>query len=302
MGNDDDRVIPGDGEGPVRRVEVAPFSIAAHPVTNAEFARFADATGHVTPAEREGWSMVFVGLLPPGHPPTRAVAAAPWWRQVHGASWRAPEGPGSDVSGREDHPVVHVDRADALAYCAWAGLRLPTEAEWEYAARGGLEGARYPWGDELEPGGAHRCNIWQGEFPARNTGADGWLGTNPVDAFPPNGFGLHDVVGNVWEWSADAWAPPSAPRRPRSLPVIDNRWAMRGGSYLCHVSYCERYRVAARTFTDPRSTTGHLGFRVAGGDVAASSPTPLSSRSAAAVSPRTGTRPPSIAVQKSPRT
>ncbi len=253
MGNDDPRAIPGDGEGPVRDVGVAPFAIAACAVTVAEFAAFAAATGFRTTAEREGWSFVFAGLLPGDFPPTRALASAPWWRQVLGADWAHPEGPDSDVSDRAGHPVVHISRDDAEAYCAWAGVRLPAEAEWEYAARGGLEGARYPWGDELTPGGKHRCNIWQGEFPARDTGEDGWIGTCPVDAFAPNGFGLHNVAGNAWEWTADPFRP-DVPGGPA---------AMRGGSHLCHVSYCERYRVAARTGSSSDSTAGNVSFRVA---------------------------------------
>ncbi|MDX8152509.1 formylglycine-generating enzyme family protein [Patulibacter brassicae] len=259
MGNEDERAIPGDGEGPVRRVALAPFRIDAHPVTNRRFAAFVAATGHRTLAEREGWSFVFAGHLPADHPPTRAIAATPWWRQVHGASWRAPEGPGSTVEERQDHPVVHVSRDDALAFCAWAGLRLPTEAEWERAARGGLEGRRFPWGDELEPRGRHRCNVWQGRFPDEDTGEDGWRGTSPVDAFPPNGLGLHDVAGNVWEWTADPWIAPG----PGALPLAGAPVAIRGGSHLCHVSYCERYRVAARSAADPAGTTGHQGFRCA---------------------------------------
>ncbi|EHN10592.1 Sulfatase modifying factor 1 precursor (C-alpha-formyglycinee- generating enzyme 1) [Patulibacter medicamentivorans] len=259
VGNEDDRAIPGDGEGPVRTVEVAPFRIDAHAVSNRRFAAFAAATGHRTLAEREGWSFVFAGHLPEDFPPTRAIAATPWWRQVHGASWRAPEGPGSTIDGRLDHPVVHVTRDDALAFCAWAGLRLPTEVEWEHAARGGLDGARYPWGDELEPGGEHRCNVWQGAFPGEDRGEDGFRGTCPVDAFPANGFGLHEVSGNVWEWTADPWARPGAVLRP----APDGWVAIRGGSHLCHRSYCERYRVAARTAADPASTTGHQGFRCA---------------------------------------
>jgi sulfatase modifying factor 1 len=253
MGNEDDRAIPGDREGPVRTVEVAPFAIATTAVTVAQFAAFTAATGYRTVAERDGWSFVFAGLLPDDHPATRALARAPWWRQVHGADWAHPEGPGSGVAERQDHPVVHVSRDDALAYCAWAGVRLPTEAEWEYAARGGLDGARYPWGDELEPGGEHRCNIWQGEFPTHNTLEDGYLGTAPADAFAPNGYGLHNVAGNVWEWTADPFDPADP----------DGPAAMRGGSYLCHVSYCERYRVAARTGSTPDSSSGNVGFRVA---------------------------------------
>lgn len=256
--------FPADGEGPVREVRLKAFAIDSFPVTNADFAEFADATGYVTEAERYGWSFVFQAFLadPEGF---RAVPAAPWWRQVHGATWRRPEGPGSAVDDRLDHPVVHVSWHDASAYCAWAGVRLPTEAEWERAARGGLEGRRYPWGDALRPGGEHRCNIWQGEFPGLNTGEDGWVGTSPVGAYPPNGYGLYDVAGNVWEWCADWFgAGPDGraltdPQGPRHGPGR----VVKGGSYLCHASYCNRYRVAARTFNTPDSATGHMGFRVA---------------------------------------
>ena len=249
MGSPEGEGFPADREGPVREVRVGPLSIDTVAVSNARFAAFVDATGHVTDAERYGWSFVFNELLPPGAPPTRGVVGAEWWRQVHGATWRAPEGPGSDVSDRQDHPVVHVSFRDAVAYCDWAGLRLPTEAEWEYAARGGLEQARYPWGDELVPGGEHRANIWQGRFPTHNTCEDGWFGTAPVDAFAPNGFGLHNAAGNVWEWCADEFAP--------------GRRALRGGSYLCHASYCDRYRVAARTGDTEDSSSGNVGFRCA---------------------------------------
>jgi formylglycine-generating enzyme len=256
MGEDGREANPGDGEGPVREVTVGAFMIDAHAVSNARFAAFARATGYVTDAERFGWSFVFAGHLGADAGPTRALAAAPWWRQVHGADWRRPEGPGSDAGERAEHPVVHVSRHDALAYCAWAGLRLPTEAEWEYAARGGVERALFPWGSELEPGGEHRCNVWQGIFPERDLGADGWRGTAPVDAYPPNGFGLHNTVGNVWEWTADPLhAGAGGPDEPA---------AMRGGSYLCHASYCNRYRVAARSGATPDSSNGNVGFRCAG--------------------------------------
>jgi formylglycine-generating enzyme required for sulfatase activity len=233
-------------------------------VSNRRFARFAEATGHTTEAERFGWSFVFWMLLPEDFPPTRAVAGMEWWRQVHGADWRRPEGPGSSLEGREDHPVVHVSWSDAAAYAAWAGARLPTEAEWEYAARGGLERRRYPWGDELEPGGEHRCNIWQGEFPHVNTAADGWVGTAPVDAYAPNGFGLYDMAGNAWEWCADWFSPDAHVRGPRADPAGPPGGVgrvQRGGSYLCHASYCNRYRVAARTSQTPDSTSGNVGFR-----------------------------------------
>ena len=252
MGTDDPAAIRGDGEGPVRPVTVGPFSIAATAVTVAQFAAFAQATGYRTDAEQFGWSFVFHLHLGPDHPPTQALASAPWWRQVHGADWRRPHGPGSSTEGREDHPVVHVSRQDAVAFCEWAGARLPTEAEWEYAARGGLEQATYPWGDELTPGGEHRCNIWQGEFPVHDTAEDGWAGTAPVGTFPPNGFGLYDCAGNAWEWCADPFLAPNA---------SPGEFVLRGGSHLCHRSYCDRYRVSARTGNTPDSSLSHTGFR-----------------------------------------
>ncbi|MGL5929292.1 MAG: formylglycine-generating enzyme family protein [Dermatophilaceae bacterium] len=266
MGSDSPQGNRGDGETPVRQVSLDAFEIGRFPVTNAEFARFADSTGYVSGAERFGWSFVFARFLPADlrrgaeRPPQ-----APWWCRVDGADWRHPEGPHSDVAGRAVHPVVRVDHADACAFAEWAGMRLPTEAEWERAARGGLEQATYPWGDELLPGGEHRCNIWQGRFPVSNTEDDGYLGTSPVGTYPPNGFGLHDVAGNVWEWCADRWGtdhPSGGGHDPRG-PAAGSSYVMRGGSYLCHDSYCNRYRVAARTHNDPQSAAGNLGFRVA---------------------------------------
>ncbi|MGW6534617.1 formylglycine-generating enzyme family protein [Streptomyces sp. NPDC055051] len=244
---------PTDHEGPVREVTVAPFAIDTTAVTNARFAAFVAATGHRTDAERHGSSFVFHLLL---HPAADVhvlgqVAGAPWWLGVEGASWQAPEGPGSDLEDRADHPAVHISHGDALAYCAWAGLRLPTEAEWEYAARGRLDGARYPWGDELAPGGEERCNTWRGDFPYRSDRPGGRTGTVPVTAYPPNGYGLHNTSGNVWEWCADPWDRTGRER------------VIRGGSYLCHSSYCNRYRVAARSHNTPDSSTGHGGFRCA---------------------------------------
>jgi formylglycine-generating enzyme required for sulfatase activity len=238
-------------EWPVREVVLAPYRIARCAVTNAEFAEFVTTTGHRTDAEAYGASFVFAGLLPDDFPPTRAVAAAPWWREVPGATWAHPFGPHSDLSGLDDHPVVHVSRTDAEAYAAWRGARLPSEDEWEHAARGGLTDQPFPWGAELEPGGVHRMNVWQGTFPTEDTGADGWRGTCPVDAFPANGFGLHNACGNVWEWCAGPWSP------------ADRQGVSRGGSYLCHASYCTRYRVGARSANTPDSTAGNIGFRLA---------------------------------------
>jgi formylglycine-generating enzyme len=265
IGSDDRLAYPDDGETP-REVEVSPFKIDACAVSNAAFAEFVAATGYVTEAERFGWSFVFGGLLPDDFPPTRAAAAAPWWRQVYEADWRRPEGPRSDVGERADHPVVHVSHTDALRFCAWTGTRLATEAEWEFAARGGLAGAAFPWGDELEPGGEHRMNVWQGRFPAENTLDDGYFGTCPVDAFAPNAYGLHNTTGNVWEWVSD-WFDPSFRRRdartdPAGPPTGTHR-LQKGGSHLCHASYCRRYRVAARQGNEPNSSAGNVGFRCA---------------------------------------
>ena len=265
MGSVDEGAYPEDGEGPIHVVDLSPFRIDAYTVTNARFGAFVEATGHVTEAERFGWSFVFGGFLPDDFPPTRGVADAPWWRQVHDADWRRPEGPHADLTGREEHPVVHVSWNDALAYCAWSGTRLPTEAEWEYAARGGLEDAAFPWGDELEPGGRHLMNVFQGTFPHANDLADGFAGTAPVDTYPPNGFGLYNTTGNVWEWCADWFDPTYYSDRdqhdPAGPPSGTHR-VMRGGSYLCHESYCRRYRVSARSANTPDSSTGNLGFRV----------------------------------------
>jgi formylglycine-generating enzyme len=251
MGSDEDR-YPEDGESPARRVSVDGFRIAARAVSNADFARFVAATRYGTTAEREGWSFVFAGLLADDFPPTRAVVEAPWWRQVPGATWLHPEGPASGLRDRSDHPVVHVSWIDARAYCRWAGGRLPSETEWEYAARGGLEGQRYPWGNELTPGGEHRMNVFQGRFPGMNTAEDSFAGTAPVDAFPPNAYGLHNATGNVWEWTADRFGPGRPGQR-----------VTRGGSYLCHDSYCWRYRCAARSGNTPDSSAGNIGFRMA---------------------------------------
>lgn len=267
MGTDDPKGFPQDGEGPVRPVTMSPFRISRYAVTNRQFAAFTDATGYVTEAERFGWSFVFHLLVPKQGVTVRGSSGgAQWWLGVDGASWKQPEGPGTSVGDRLDHPAVHISWNDAMAFCVWSGTRLPTEAEWEYAARGGLDQKIYAWGDELTPNGKHRCNIWQGKFPERNSKADGYLSTAPVDTYEPNGFGLYNVSGNVWEWCADWWsAGPHATENvedPRGPESGDAR-VMRGGSYLCHKSYCNRYRVGARSANTPDSSTGNMGFRVA---------------------------------------
>jgi formylglycine-generating enzyme required for sulfatase activity len=264
MGSEDRFAYPGDGEGPVRRVRVDPFGIDACAVSNTQFASFVDETGYVSETERFGWSFVFAGLLPDDFPPTRGVVEAPWWRQVEGADWHHPEGPHSDLDGRSDHPVVHITWNDAQAFCFWSGKRLPTEAEWEYAARGGLERRIFPWGDELEPRGEHRMNVWQGAFPSENSRGDGFYGTCAVDEFPANGYGLHNTTGNVWEWCSDWFSLDFHTRDRRTNPEGPRggtHRTTRGGSYLCHESYCLRYRVAARNALTPDSSAGNVGFR-----------------------------------------
>lgn len=268
MGDAFDEGYPGDGEAPVHEVHLGGFRIDATTVTNAQFARFVRETGHVTDAEQLGVSAVLAMVVAADPDDVlHRVAAAPWWVAVSGASWRHPEGRRSDVVGRGDHPVVHVSWHDAQAYCRWSGTRLPTEAEWEYAARGGLASRRFPWGDDLLGyDGRWRCNVWQGDFPAVNDVDDGWLTTAPVRAYEPNGFGLHQMVGNVWEWCAD-WFDRAAYLHaraddPRGPAHGENR-VMRGGSYLCHDSYCRRYRVAARSSNDPLAASANVGFRTA---------------------------------------
>lgn len=258
---------PGDLDAPRLRVRLRPFLISPTAVSNAEFAAFVAATGYRTVAEREGWSFVFHLLLKaPGDSP-ESPPGLPWWRKVAGACWARPEGPGSTIAGRETHPAVHIAWYDARAYCRWAGLRLPSEAEWEQAARGGLARKKYPWGNALRPGGRFAMNTWQGEFPGANTAEDGHVGTAPVDAFPPNGFGLHNMTGNVWEWVGDRFGPRQGfqPEAGRDWPDDNDGAArvQRGGSYLCHESYCNRYHVHSRTRNDPDSSTGNCGFRVA---------------------------------------
>jgi sulfatase modifying factor 1 len=267
MGDAFDEGYRADGETPVHAVRLKPFRIDETAVTNAQFATFVKATGHVTDAERYGSSAVFHLVVDaPATDILGNAAGAPWWINVKGAHWRRPEGARSDIGGRQNHPVVHISWNDATAYARWAGKRLPTEAEWEYAARGGLAGRRYAWGDDLTPDGRWRCNIWQGRFPHTNTAEDGHLTTAPVKSYRPNGFGLWNTAGNVWEWCADWFSPTyythSAPQDPRG-PDTGTARVLRGGSYLCHDSYCNRYRVAARSSNTPESSSANLGFRCA---------------------------------------
>ena len=251
MGNDGPDAVPGDGEGPARRVRVDAFAIAPAVVTNRQFGDFVRATRYITDAERCGASFVFYLQVPAAQrtQARRVAPGLPWWIEVTDASWQRPEGALSHIQTRPDHPVVHVSWHDAKAYCAWSGTRLPSEAEWEYAARGGLEGKRFAWGDELLRDGGPRCNVWRGNFP--DAPDDGWR-PEPVEAAAgeANAFGLFNVCGNVWEWCEDTFTP--------------GRRSMRGGSFLCHDSYCNRYRVAARNSNTPQSTASNIGFRVAG--------------------------------------
>jgi formylglycine-generating enzyme required for sulfatase activity len=262
---------PGDGEWPTHPVQLDAFEIDVTSVTNDDFARFVDATGYRTEAETFGFSAVFhlaresddADIV--GQPP-----GTPWWFGVRGADWRHPGGALSDLDGMADHPVVHVSWNDAVAYCEWAGRRLPTEAEWECASRGGLIGKRYPWGDELgdelgdDQGDGWPCNIWQGTFPSVNTQDDGWLTTAPVRSYRPNAYGLWQTVGNVWEWCSDWWNPDyyaASPSANPAGPASGEARMLRGGSYLCHDSYCNRYRNSARSSNTPDSSMGNAGFR-----------------------------------------
>ena len=273
MGSDEAHAMAN--ERPARRVRINGFWMNEHPVTNAEFARFVEATGYATTAERApDWnelkkqlppgtpkpdaSVLVAGSAvftpPPGQVPLDDVSA--WWNWTAGAHWKQPEGPGSSVNNRAAHPVVHVSWDDAVAYAKWAGKELPTEAEWEFAARGGLEGKRFSWGDEVRPSGHHMANTFQGDFPYRQTADDGFVRTSPVKSFPANGYGLHDMAGNVWQWTADLYRSGGADVSPLPRRVI------KGGSFLCHESYCESYRPSARRGTAPDTGSSHVGFRL----------------------------------------
>ncbi|KEQ02297.1 hypothetical protein GV67_21165 [Pseudorhizobium pelagicum] len=260
-----DPIISLVGEGPKRKVHLSPFFIEKRAVSGSQFRSFVEATGYVTEAERYGWSFVFHLLLDePGR--HESPVETPWWRKVDGACWHQPEGPGSSLQGREDHPAVHISWADASAYAHWCGGRLPTEAEWEFAARGALVDPRFPWGDEEPSDERIFCNIWQGQFPQVNDAVDGFVGTAPVESFLPNGYGLFNMVGNVWEWCSDTFKIRSVGKVARQRNADALRYServMKGGSYLCHISYCYRYRIAARSGRPADTSAGNTGFRVA---------------------------------------
>ncbi len=256
-------VIKVDGEGPQRSVRLKPFRMGATSVTRAAFAAFVEATGYVTEAETFGWSFVFHAHVPQSVGKTHGIDGAQWWRRVDGANWRDAHGPGGDQAP-EDHPVVQVSWHDAMAFAAWCGGRLPTEAEWEHAARGGLGNVTYPWGDKAPNDRDHfPCNIWQGRFPTQNTGADGHDATAPAQSYAPNGYGLFNMAGNVWDWTADDFRVRSLSKAAKAhAATMAHHKVIKGGSFLCHESYCTRYRIAARTGNTPDSATSHMGFRV----------------------------------------
>lgn len=268
MGTDSKEGFYADGEGPARKVTVDPFYIDPNAVSNMQFSKFIKETGYVTEAEKFEWSFVFHLLVSKdtAKKARKIPQGAYWWYAVEGADWAHPEGPDSTITDRLDHPVVHISWNDAQAFCKWAGKRLPTEAEWEYAARGGLAKKVYPWGDYLIIDGKHQCNIWQGDFPNHNSMEDGYLGTAPVNSYNPNLFGLYNTVGNTWEWCSDWFSPNFHINDTKVNPQGPNfgiSKVIKGGSYLCHKSYCNRYRVAARSSNTPDSSTGNMGFRCA---------------------------------------
>ncbi|HEX4053132.1 MAG TPA: formylglycine-generating enzyme family protein [Tepidisphaeraceae bacterium] len=295
MGTNDLDSFPN--ERPAHRVRVDGLFMDVHDVTNAEFRRFVEATGYVTTAEKPVNWQELKQELPPGTPKPDDSLLAPgslvftptghevslddvskWWHWVRAANWRHPGGPGTDIKGKDDHPVVQVSWFDAVAYAKWAGKRLPTEAEWEYAARGGLQGKRFVWGDEFHPGGKWMANTWQGDFPVHDTDDDGFAGTSPVKSFPPNGYGLYDMAGNVWQWCSD-WYRADSPQTCAAKGCCANptgpltsfdpqdpyapKRVIKGGSFLCSPQYCEGYRPSARRGEAPDTGMMHIGFRCA---------------------------------------
>ena len=256
--------LKDDGEGPLRKTRLAPFKMSATQITNADFADFVDATGYQSDAEKYGWSFVFHTQVPKAAKVDKYIPNAPWWGGVDGAYWRQISGPFGPQDCQPDHPAVHISFNDACAYCQWVGGRLPCEAEWEHAARGGLGDVRYPWGDQDPDDVAHfPCNIWQGDFPNHNSGKDGFLTTAPVRSFAPNGYGLYQMAGNCWDWTADDFRIRSLKRTIQAKAAAMKGYkTIKGGSFLCHKSYCTRYRIAARTGNSPSSSSSHTSFRV----------------------------------------
>lgn len=264
MGTNDGIGFSEDYEGPETPVKVPNYEIATTTVTNADFKKFVDETGYITTAEKNNSSFVFALLIPKEEREKyNHVAGAPWWLNIPGASWQHPYGPNSSIEHEMDHPVVHVALEDALAYCKWAKLSLPTEAEWECAAKAGTQ-TTYPWGNKLVDDHYH-ANTWQGDFPWQNSEADGFLGTAPVKTYDPNNWGLYQMIGNVWEWCRNPRYTPLEDFNNSDFYLLDSpkngEYAIRGGSFLCHCSYCNRYRSAARNGVDCHSTASHLSFR-----------------------------------------
>ncbi|KKX24487.1 formylglycine-generating enzyme family protein [Rhizobium sp. LC145] len=261
-----DPALATDGEGPERKVTVNDFFLESETVTVSRFAEFVEATGYITEAEKFGYSAVFAGLLQDEMRVAENVAGTPWWARVHGAIWNAPEGPGSSIEDRMDHPVTQVSWNDAMAFAAWVGGRLPTEAEWEHAARGGNRRRRYPWGDEEPTDEKVFCNIWQGRFPRENTLVDGFFGTAPARSFKPTDDGFYNLCGNVWEWASEPFRVRSLSRQAKmrnEQARKNSDRVLKGGSFLCHKSYCYRYRIAARMGLSPDSASSNTGFRIA---------------------------------------
>jgi formylglycine-generating enzyme required for sulfatase activity len=258
-----DPQLPVDGEGPLKSRRISEFLCERGAVTTEQFVQFIADTGYQTEAETFGWSFVFYQDVPESTGPTEGISGHEWWRKVEGATWQLPHGP-DGAPAKDDHPVVHVSWHDAVAYAEWTGGRLPTEAEWEHAARGGLGDVRFPWGaDEPDDVSQFPCNIWQGNFPHTNTAADGFTSTAPSISYAANGYGLYNLVGNVWEWTADPFRVKSLKKTARkaNAAAVGSK-LLKGGSFLCHKSYCYRYRIAARTGNTPDSSTAHTGFRV----------------------------------------